>query len=84
MKVNDYIELKKLSNDVYGNFHPNGVKKGHILKGYIKNLPEVGKQFYMYDKHLYQPKMWTSRIDNIDEKEGIIKTKNSTYKIING
>ncbi len=83
MKINERVKLQKISDDVYNGNHPNGVYEGDILSGYVKTLPVIGEQFYMYDKLINKPVAWTSKVVALNEDVGVIKTKNSTYKILN-
>lgn len=86
---NRYVILEKL-NGSFRQDLPIGNKE---VQGYCLEEPKVGHQFYLYTSpkdikigEAVIPKeqlicAWTSRIEEIDLINGIIKTKNSTYKI---
>lgn len=84
-----YVILEKLDGSFRQDL-PIGNKK---IQGYCLEEPEVGYQFYLYTSptditigEAVIPKeklicSWTSRAESIDLENGLIKTKNSTYKI---
>lgn len=92
---NKYIILEKLSDDMFGGNHPNGVNVGSIaVQGYALYEPTVGEQFCLFSSledvkigEAIIPKeqlltSWTSAVKEIDLENMILKTKNSTYKIL--
>ncbi len=73
-----YIILEKLD----GIFRQDFLIGNKEIQGWNRHGIEIGKQLYLYD-HLtkgVRPVAWTSIVKEIDED--IIKTNNSTYKII--
>lgn len=79
--LNKFVNLTKLSDDVFGGNHPNGINEGHVLSGIVLKKPMIGEQFYLYGTKLSGPKAWTSKVVEINEEENLIKTKNSTYRV---
>ena len=88
---NKYLILEKLSGERYRPDMPVGSKE---IQGYCIEPPTVGYQFYLYncvrDIKVMEtvipchdlPVAWTSRVKEIDLENGVIKTANSTYRII--
>jgi hypothetical protein len=87
---NKYVVLEKLSGERYRPDMPVGDKS---VQGYCLEEPMVGYQFYLYtsptDVKIGEAVIskeqllcaWTSKVASIDLENGIIKTRNSTYKI---
>jgi hypothetical protein len=87
---NKYVILEKLSGERYRADMPVGDRS---IQGYCLELPEVGYQFFLYncikDVEVMGaiipchdlPIAWTSRVEEIDLINNIIRTKNSIYKI---
>ena len=79
MQKNDYVVLEKIEDRRYGGNHPNGVNIGsREVQGFVVDMPEVGKQFYLYDKMLIVV-AWTSVVESFTDEQ--IVTKNSIYSI---
>lgn len=87
--IGKYIILEKLD----GKFRQDMLVGDKSIQGWCIEPLTVGHQFYLYTSptdivigEAVIPKeelicSWTSRVDSIDLENGIIKTKNSTYKI---
>lgn len=73
--------LTKISDDVFGGFHPNQIYEGYTRDGEFKDKPTVGERFYIDNTYRY---LNTSVVTSIIEDDGeimIFKTENSTYKL---
>lgn len=70
---NRIIKIEKLSDDVFGGVHPNGINKGFISEGEEFARPKVGESYCVGGLH-------TSTVTEIID-ENTFKTRNSTYKI---
>ena len=69
------IEITKLSDDVFDGEHPNGIQAGYVKRGVVYEDPEPGSSFILVNG------FYTSNVKSWDPETGILKTKNSTYKI---
>lgn len=86
---NKYLILEKLE----GKYRQDMLVGDKSIRGWCIEPPTVGYQFYLYncvkDVEVMGtvipchdlPVAWTSTIESIDLENGIIKTRNSTYKI---
>lgn len=73
--------LEKISDDVFGGNHPNGYNVGFIAKGSLPlGLPMFGKPF-IFSRDNYKGFATTIVTEEMNS-EGIFKTLNSTYKLI--
>lgn len=64
--------------------HPNGIFVGYILQGYLKDEITLDEQLYLYPSLVIgecPPCSWTSTVLSIDEKNMLITTQNSVYRI---
>ena len=87
---NKYVILEKLD----GKFRQDMIVGDKSVQGWCLEEPQVGYQFYLYNSledvkigEAVIPKedlpcAWTSVVKEIDLENGIIRTANSTYKII--
>lgn len=77
------IRLEKISDDVFGGNHPNGINVGYKLQGYCLTEPRVGLPVFLYpiDKIELNPPpvAWISIVVSINGNT--IKTANSTYSV---
>jgi hypothetical protein len=88
--IGKYIILEKLSGERY---RPDMIVGDKSVQGYCLENPQKGYQFYLYTSPTditigeavipkgELPCAWTSVVQEIDLENGLIKTKNSTYKI---
>lgn len=86
---NKYLILEKLD----GKFRQDMLVGNKEVQGFCLDEPTVGYPLYLYNcmKDIKVmgavipcnelPVSWTSRVESIDLEKGIIKTRNSTYKI---
>ena len=86
---NKYLILEKLD----GKFRQDMVVGDKSVRGWCIEPPTIGQQFYLYncikDVEVMGavipcnelPVSWTSRVEEIDLENGVIKTANSIYKI---
>lgn len=73
-------KIIKISDDVFGGLHPNGIKKGYetnLLSGEDLKLPVIGER---YDFGLLSTSIVTSLV-SANKKGFTFKTKNSTYRV---
>lgn len=74
-------KLEKISDDKFNGLHPNGFDAGLVYYGYlIFGLPQVGAPFF-FNRINYKP-MSTSLVTKEIDGDGIFKTSNSTYCLI--
>lgn len=78
MKKGTFVRVKKLSDDKYNGFHPNGIDEGYTEQGIVQEDLEVGKRFHISRLGRY---LLTSEVTEIID-ENTFKTKNSTYNVI--
>lgn len=78
-----YVILEKIEDKVFEGFHPNGINKGHQLKGFCMDEPIIGQSVFLFITDQFQttPQAWTSRLEKIDYDNMILETKNSKYSI---
>jgi hypothetical protein len=67
------VRITKVSDDVFGGAHPNGITEGYVREGILWQAPEIGVSCMVGD-------FYTSVITEIVD-ETTFKTRNSTYKI---
>jgi hypothetical protein len=79
-----YLKLGKLSDDKFEGNHPNRINVGYVLEGFNKFGITEGDQLYLFIslKLDASPQAWTSKVVSFDEKKMILKTANSTYKVV--
>lgn len=80
---NKHITLTKLQDENIKNKSFKGIHIDSVIRGFVKEDPEKGKQLFFYDNldPNLVPMNWTSEVINYNEKEGTLKTKNSLYKV---
>jgi len=80
LKEGDFVNLIKLTDDVFNGNHPNLINEGHKIHGQLVETPTIGHNVVLI-KVSGDSQGWfrTSTIKNIDGD--LIKTRNSTYKI---
>jgi len=74
------IRLTKISDDIFGGNHPNGINKGYTRDGYMIHKPKEGEEFILYLSKLH-PYLYTSIVTKKLNKKNIFKTTYSTYQI---
>ena len=60
--IGKYVVLTKLSDDMFGGFHPNGIDVGSkLIQGYLRDEPTPNKQLFLYPslKMFIQPNLYT-------------------------
>jgi len=65
--------ITKVSDDVFGGYHPNRINEGFVTEGYFNRKPKVGENFFVGS-------FYTSVVTEIID-DNTFKTRNSTYKI---
>lgn len=78
MKKGDYVNLTKVSDDVFGGRHPNQIFEGYSRAGTLQRDIQVGSFGYIID--FSGEYFITSEIIEVMD-ENTFKTVNSTYKI---
>lgn len=71
--------LEKVSDDMFGGAHPNGIDKGHMIVGFFDEVPTVGENFTIKGDR-FGRYLITSVVEEIIDEE-TFKTVNSTYKL---
>ena len=82
VEIGSYIILEKIKDKRFNGNHPNFINPGsREIRGLVRILPEVGKQFFLFDG-LIEDRFtsWTSVVEKWDNET--IETENSIYKII--
>ena len=69
----DRVKIVKVSDDVFGGKHPNGIDEGFSTEGILYFPPEVGKCCLIGN-------LRTSTVKEIVD-DSVFKTRNSTYKL---
>lgn len=74
--------LIKVTDDVFGGNHPNGIYEGHAVQS--DNKPEVviGERYNFEGYGRYLSTSIVTEIVSETKEETIFKTLNSTYKIL--
>lgn len=79
--IDKWLVLEKISDDVFNGNHPNNVNVGStVIRGFNNDDIIIGKPLILYSINGGRLSN-TSTVVSFDEKNMILKTKNSTYKI---
>lgn len=76
-----FLILEKISDDKFKGNHPNGINVGNTeVRGINCDGIEIEKPLVLYSD-VGSVFSYTSKVISFDEKNNILKTENSTYKI---
>jgi hypothetical protein len=75
------VKLTKLSDDVFGGNHPNGINEGYVAKGFEMNPPTIGERYAVLCSKMDFWPFSTSIVQSEVDENGIFKTTYSTYKV---
>ena len=72
------VKLTKITDDVFGGEHPNGINPGYTREGLVSVTASI-----VYNCLFLETGFHTSEVQSIEEHQGydIIKTQNSTYRV---
>lgn len=77
--MTQFYKLTKISDDVFGGFHPNGIDEGYTIIGYYREPPKIGERFFFKGRGLLDHLRTSTVKEIVSESE--FKTENSTYKL---
>lgn len=81
------IKLTKVTDKVFNGAHPNGIYVGNEYVGWCINGINIDQRcnIYQYDASVHKLDQYcvlsTSTVKDWDEKEMVITTQNSKYKV---
>lgn len=75
------VTLTKLSDDVFGGNHPNGIYEGYVVKGFEIEPPTVGERYEVRRSKMDAWPFSTSIVTSPLNESRIFKTIYSTYKV---
>jgi len=78
-KEGNWVTLYKVSDDVFGGNHPNGIYANYVQRGTLVKDVTIGERCNVVGKH-YNDYLSTSKVTEIID-EITFKTENSTYTI---